>query len=157
MSDERNKQNYSKLIMQQKMIIIWSATIRPHKFSIKTWGRGARTGTPLQEQERWGLQYDLIAASEGRNQHWPHKAKPTTRYSQNAFHRGQYANFSKAANGSSGVVFQIQEGTGSDYVAEAWTALRAVIMSGQRTLLDLLDRSITLTEPHSLVSTAQAP
>lgn len=42
--------------------------------------------------------------------------------SQNAFHRGQYANFSTAANGSSGFVLQIQEGAGLGYVAETRTA-----------------------------------
>lgn len=43
------------------------------------------------------------------NRNWPHKAKSKTGHSQNAFHRGQYANISKAANVSPGVVLQIQE------------------------------------------------
>lgn len=53
---------------------------------------GSKGGFPEQD--------DLIPPSEHHKQHWPHKAKLKTGYSQNAFQRGQRANFSRAANGS---------------------------------------------------------
>lgn len=62
------------------------------------------------KQDGWCLQNDLIAAPEDWKQHWPHKAKSKKRYSQNAFHRGQYANFSTPANDSSVAPFQIKVG-----------------------------------------------
>lgn len=77
------------------------------------------------KQERWCLHDDLIAAPEDRKQHWPHKAKSKTRYSQNAFHRGQYANFSTAANDSSGAPFQMKVGA----VGGSWVGLRGEDMS----------------------------
>lgn len=45
----------------------------------------------------------------------PHKAKSKTGYSQNAFHRGQYANYSPAANGASA---PDTGGAGSGYMLE---------------------------------------
>lgn len=64
----------------------------------------------LCRKKKDGSLHDDLIATEDHKQHWPHKAKSKTGYSQNAFHRGQYANFSIAANGSSGVVLQIQTG-----------------------------------------------
>lgn len=78
------------------------------------------------KQEGWCLQDDLIAAPEDWKQHWPHKAKSKTRYSQNAFHRGQYANFSTTANDSSGAPFQIKVGV----VGGSGVGLRGEDMSG---------------------------
>lgn len=78
------------------------------------------------KQEGWCLQDDLIAAPEDWKQHWPHKAKSKTRYSQNAFHRGQYANFSTTANDSSGGLFQIKVGV----VGGSRVGLRGEDMSG---------------------------
>lgn len=96
-------------------------------------------GDPLQEEGSGGLHDDLTASSEDQKQHWLHKAKEKTGYSQNAFHRGQYANISTAANGSSRVVLQIHEGAGSGYVAETQTAYVQHRESRQKTVLDLLD------------------
>jgi len=63
----------------------------------------------LCRKKRRGLCDDLTVTSENQKQQGLHKAKSKAGYSQNAFHRGQYANFSSAANGSLRVVVQIQE------------------------------------------------
>lgn len=93
----RNKllNDHSNMQIQYKGINIYSG--RCHRFDIISADRGKMRSTLWPHCCPW-------------RPSWLHKAKSKAGYSQNAFHRGQYANFSTAANGSSAAMLQIQEG-----------------------------------------------